>query len=58
MVKQAGVVVIGAGVIGSAVAWQLAEQGARDVVVLDPDLRVRSSSELNAEACARRGFSR
>lgn len=42
------VAVIGAGVIGSSVAWHLAESGAR-VVLLDVDFEgTLSSSELNA----------
>jgi len=46
---SAGTVVIGAGVAGSAVAMHLAELGAEDVIVVDPDLAgTRSSSELNA----------
>ncbi len=43
------IAIIGAGVIGSALASALAEQGLRDVVVIDPDLEgTHSSSELNA----------
>jgi len=46
---RVGVLVIGAGLVGSAVAMHLAELGADDVVVVDPDLAgTRSSSELNA----------
>jgi glycine/D-amino acid oxidase-like deaminating enzyme len=42
-------VIVGAGLIGSAVAMHLAEGGHRDVLVVDPDLAgSRSSSELNA----------
>jgi sarcosine oxidase subunit beta len=47
--EAAGTVIVGAGLAGSAVAMHLAEMGAEDVVVLDPDLAgSRSSSELNA----------
>jgi len=47
--SSAGVLVVGAGVAGSAVAMHLAEMGVGDVTVVDPDLAgTRSSSELNA----------
>ncbi len=45
----AGTLIVGAGLAGSALAMHLAEMGARDVVVADPDLAgARSSSQLNA----------
>ena len=43
------IAIIGAGVIGSALAMALAERGAKGVVVYDADLEgTLSSSELNA----------
>jgi sarcosine oxidase subunit beta len=43
------VLIAGGGVIGSAVAWALAERGITDVVVVDLDLAgLYASSELNA----------
>ncbi len=46
---QNEVIIVGAGLLGSSVAWHLAEKGCRDVVVIDPDLEgLWSSSELNA----------
>ena len=43
------VLIAGGGVIGSAVAWALAERGVSDVVVVDLDLAgLYASSELNA----------
>jgi sarcosine oxidase subunit beta len=48
-VERAGVLVVGGGVIGTGIAWALAERGVRDVVVVDLDLAgVYASSELNA----------
>lgn len=42
-------IVIGAGVIGSAIAFELSRRGCSDVVVLDPDLEgALSSTERNA----------
>src|SRR5579885_2266159 len=47
--EKAGTLVIGAGVLGSSVAWHLARLGERDVRVIDFDLEGSlSSSELNA----------
>jgi glycine/D-amino acid oxidase-like deaminating enzyme len=43
------IAILGAGLIGSALAMALAEKGAKGVVVYDPDLEgTLSSSELNA----------
>lgn len=43
------VLVIGGGLIGSAIAYGLVKQGLQDVLVIDPDLSGEwSSSELNA----------
>ena len=49
MEGSAETVIVGAGLAGSAVAMHLAEMGATDILVVDPDLAgARSSSELNA----------
>ncbi len=41
--------IVGGGIVGTALAWALAERGVRDVVVVDLDLAgVYASSELNA----------
>ena len=49
MAEDAGTLIVGAGLAGSATAMHLAERGAEGVVVVDPDLAgMRSSSELNA----------
>lgn len=46
---QTQIAVIGAGVIGSSVAWHLGELGASEVLAFDTDLEgTLSSSELNA----------
>jgi len=43
------VLIVGGGIVGTALAWALAERGVRDVVVVDLDLAgVYASSELNA----------
>jgi glycine/D-amino acid oxidase-like deaminating enzyme len=43
------VVIVGGGIIGSSVAWALAERGVRDVAVVDVDLAgIYAASELNA----------
>jgi sarcosine oxidase subunit beta len=47
--ERANVLVSGGGVIGTAIAWALAERGVPDVCVVDLDLAGRyASSELNA----------
>jgi glycine/D-amino acid oxidase-like deaminating enzyme len=47
--ERVGTLVVGAGVLGSSVAWQLARLGEKDVRVIDFDLEGSlSSSELNA----------
>ncbi|MGH9388693.1 MAG: NAD(P)/FAD-dependent oxidoreductase, partial [Vicinamibacteria bacterium] len=47
--ERADVVVVGGGVVGSSIAWQLADRGAGAVWVLDVDLEGGySSSERNA----------
>lgn len=49
MAERVGVLIVGGGVIGTSVAWALAEAGVRDVRVVDLDLAgVYASSELNA----------
>ncbi len=47
--QAAEVVIVGGGIIGTALAWALAERGVAEVLVLDLDLAgVYASSELNA----------
>ena len=49
MDHEAGTLIVGAGLAGSALAMHLAEMGEPGVVVVDPDLAgERSSSQLNA----------
>jgi len=49
MIERAGTLIVGAGLIGSALAMHLAQMGDDGVVCIDPDLAgARSSSELNA----------
>jgi glycine/D-amino acid oxidase-like deaminating enzyme len=46
---RANVLIAGGGIIGTAVAWALAQRGVTDIVVVDLDLAgVYASSELNA----------
>jgi sarcosine oxidase subunit beta len=47
--ERVSVLIVGGGIIGSGIAWALAERGVDGVVVLDLDLAgVYASSELNA----------
>ena len=49
MAERANVLVVGGGIIGTSIAWALAERGVDGVVVLDLDLAgIYASSELNA----------
>jgi sarcosine oxidase subunit beta len=49
VVEHASVLIVGGGIIGSGIAWALAERGVGDVVVVDLDLAgLYASSELNA----------
>ena len=49
MENRADILIVGGGIVGTAVAWALARQGAEHVVVVDLDLAgVYASSELNA----------
>jgi len=47
--ERADVLIVGGGVVGTAVAWALADRGVTGIVVVDLDLAgVYASSELNA----------
>jgi len=47
--ERASILIVGGGIIGSGIAWALAERGVDGVVVLDLDLAgIYASSELNA----------
>jgi len=49
MSEKTHILILGGGILGSATAWHLAQAGAEEVTVLDPDLAgTYSSSELNA----------
>lgn len=49
METRPDILILGSGILGSAIAWQLAEQGVTSITVLDLDLSgTYSSSELNA----------
>lgn len=46
---KTNVLIAGGGIVGSALAWALADRGVRDVIVVDLDLTgLYASSELNA----------
>ncbi len=51
------VVIAGAGVIGSSIAWHLAECGVRDVVVLDRESELGAGSTPRAAGGFRAQFS-
>ena len=49
MDDRAEILIVGGGIIGTSLAWALAERGASGVTVVDLDLAgVYASSELNA----------
>lgn len=49
MTEHVDVLIVGAGVIGTSIAWALADRGVTGIVVIDLDLAgVYASSELNA----------
>jgi sarcosine oxidase subunit beta len=49
VIERANVLVLGGGVVGTSIAWALAQRGVDDVVVVDLDLAgIYASSELNA----------
>src|SRR6516225_9997800 len=48
-VERVGVLVVGGGIVGTAIAWRLATRGVTGIVVIDLDLSgLYASSELNA----------
>jgi glycine/D-amino acid oxidase-like deaminating enzyme len=48
-VERVGVLVVGGGIVGTAIAWSLAARGVQGIVVIDLDLAgLYASSELNA----------
>lgn len=56
MTQTAGAVVVGAGIIGTSTAFNLARHGVSDVVVLDRDGVAAQASRLSADLVgARRG---
>lgn len=49
MPDRASVLIVGGGVVGTSIAWSLAERGVDDITVVDLDLAgLYASSELNA----------
>jgi glycine/D-amino acid oxidase-like deaminating enzyme len=48
-VERVGVLIVGGGIVGTAIAWRLAARGVQGIVVIDLDLAgLYASSELNA----------
>ena len=54
--KTAEVVVIGAGVIGTSIAYHLAKRGCRDVIVLEKEETIGSGSSAKAAGGIRQQF--
>ena len=56
MRKRAEVIIIGAGVIGTSIAYHLAKLGCRDVIVLEKEDTIGSGSTAKAAGAVRQQF--
>src|SRR6266540_503827 len=54
--ESAAVVIIGAGIVGSSIAWHLSARGCRDVIVLEKADREAAGSTARSAAGVRHQF--
>ena len=56
MTETASVVIIGGGIVGHALAWNLAERGCRDVIILEKEKQIGSGSTAYSAGGVREQF--
>ena len=56
MTETASVVIIGGGIVGHALAWNLAKRGCSDVIILEKEKRIGSGSTAYSAGGVREQF--